>query len=56
MLKEGTLLSQLCLLLKEIRYGAIPATLFFKEVGYLGQGDQFKLLELMEEGLFKYQW
>ena len=53
-LKEGTLLSQLSLLFKEIRYGAIPATLFFKEVGYLSQGDQLRLVDLMEEGLFKF--
>ena len=52
--KEGTLLPQLSLLFKETRYGAIPATLFFKEVGYLSQGDQLRLVDLMEEGLFKF--
>ena len=53
MLKEETLLQQLSPLLKEIRYGAIPATLFLKEVGSLGSADQLKLLEWMEEGLFQ---
>ncbi len=53
-LREGSLLSQLALLFKEIRYGAIPATLFLKEVGYLNPGDQLRLLGLMEEGLFKH--
>ena len=55
MLKEGTLLHQLSLLFKEIRYGAIPTTLFLKEVGVSSPGDQFKLLELLEEGLFQFE-
>lgn len=53
MLKEETLLPQISPLFKEIRYGAIPATLFLKEVGSLGPADQLKLLEWMEEGFFQ---
>jgi len=54
MLKEGTLFHHLSLVFKETRNGALPATLFLKEVGHLGPGDQSKLHELLEEGLFKY--
>ena len=53
MQKEGTLLQQFSPLFKEIRYGAIPTTLFLKEVGCLGLGDQLKLLELLEGGFFQ---
>jgi hypothetical protein len=53
MLREGTLLSQLAPLFKEIHYGSTPVTLFLKEVGYLNHADQLKLLELLEEGYFK---
>ena len=55
MLKEGTLLQQFSPLFKEIRYGAIPTTLFLKEVGCLGLGDQLKLLELLEGGFFLFE-
>jgi hypothetical protein len=54
MLKQGALLFEIAPLLREIRYGEVPATLFLKEVGFLSQGDQSRLLELLEEGLFKY--
>src|SRR4030042_1035966 len=54
MLKEGTLHPQLAHLFKEIQYGAVPATLFLKEVGSLSLGDQSRLLELLEEGVFKH--
>ena len=52
MLKENTFSSQLAYILREIRFGAIPATLFCEEVGRLKHGDQLKLLELIEEGVF----
>ena len=39
--------------LKEINYGTIPATLYLKEVGYLGQSSQLKLLELIEDGILQ---
>ncbi|RPJ11279.1 MAG: hypothetical protein EHM36_01735, partial [Deltaproteobacteria bacterium] len=53
MVKEGTLLHHLSPLFREIRYGAIPATLFLKEVGQLGSGDQSRLVELVEEGFLR---
>ncbi len=53
MVKEGTLSHHLARLLKEARYGIIPATLFLREVGRLSLGDQSRLLELLEEGVFK---
>jgi nitrogen-specific signal transduction histidine kinase len=46
----GTHLSRL---FRELEQGAIPATLYLKEVGYLGQEDQVRLLELVEEGMFQ---
>jgi hypothetical protein len=55
MLKEGTLPQQFSPLFKEIRYGAIPTTLFLKEVGCLGLADQLKLLELLEGGSFQFE-
>lgn len=55
MVKEGTLFHHLARLFKEARYGIIPATLFLKEVGHLSLGDQSRLLELLEEGVFKLE-
>jgi transcriptional regulator with AAA-type ATPase domain len=54
MLKEKTFFSQLTCLFSEIRHGAIPATVFCKEVGALDHRDQLNLLELIEEGVFKF--
>ncbi len=53
MLKEATLSSRLASLFRELRYGAVPATLFLKEVASLCHGDQLKLLEVIEEGFFE---
>ena len=53
MLAPETFRSQLSHILKEINDGGIPATLYLKEVGYLGQVDQQGLLELMEDGVFQ---
>jgi hypothetical protein len=53
MFKEGTLFSQLAPLFNEIYYEAVPATLFLKEVEFLSHGDQLKLLEMIEGGIFK---
>jgi two-component sensor histidine kinase len=52
-LKEDGFVDQLSHLLKETNWGKIPATLYLKEVGELEQPDQFKLLELMEDGVFQ---
>jgi two-component sensor histidine kinase len=40
-------------LFKETNFGSTPTTLYLKEVGQLGQLDQSKLLELMEDGIFQ---
>ena len=50
---EAAFADQLIRLFKENNYGTIPATLYIKEVGQLGQTDQLKLLELMEDGIFQ---
>ena len=52
-LAEDRFVDQLIRLFKETNFGTIPATLYLKEVGQLGQLDQFKLLELMEDGIFQ---
>jgi nitrogen-specific signal transduction histidine kinase len=52
-LKEDSFHAQLSHLFKEINYGTIPATLYLKEVEYLGQSSQLKLLELIEDGLLQ---
>jgi nitrogen-specific signal transduction histidine kinase len=52
-LGENEFTEHLIHLFKEINYGAIPATLYLKEVGYLGQVNQLKLQELIEEGVFQ---
>ncbi len=53
MLNEKTFYHQLFQLFKEINDGAVPATLFLKEVGYLDHLSQLRLLELMEDGIFQ---
>jgi hypothetical protein len=45
--------NQLVRLLKETNYGTTPATIYLKEVGLLGQSDQLRLLELVEDGIFQ---
>ena len=50
---ENEFSEQLLHLFKEINYGTIPATLYLKEVGYLGQVNQLKLQELIEDGVFQ---
>jgi DNA-binding NtrC family response regulator len=52
-LTEDGFVDQLVRLFKETNFGATPATLYLKEVGQLGQLDQSKLLELMEDGIFQ---
>ncbi len=53
LLTEDAFADQLNRLFKENHYGETPATLYFKEVGQLGQTNQFILLELMEDGIFQ---
>ncbi len=52
-LTEDMFNAQLSHLFKEISYGTIPATLYLKEVGYLEQINQLKLLELVEDALLQ---
>ncbi|NWG01375.1 MAG: sigma 54-interacting transcriptional regulator [Syntrophaceae bacterium] len=52
-LTDDSFVDQLNRFYKETNYGAIPATLYLKEVGRLRQLDQFRLLELMEDGIFE---
>jgi nitrogen-specific signal transduction histidine kinase len=52
-LTEATFMAQLSRLFKELRDGASPITLYLREVGYLGQENQQKLVELIEEGFFQ---
>jgi two-component sensor histidine kinase len=52
-LTEDGFVDQLSRLFKETNWGTTPATLYLKEIGQLGQFDQFKLLELMEDGIFQ---
>jgi Sigma-54 interaction domain len=52
-LTEDAFVDQLVRLLKETNYGTTPATLYLKEIGKLGQVEQLRLLELMEDGIFQ---
>jgi len=52
-LTEDSFSDQLLRLLKEVNYGTIPCTLYLKEVGFLKQASQVKLLELIEDPLFQ---
>ena len=52
-LSENKFSEELFHLFKEINYGAIPATIYIKEVTYLGPVNQLKLLELIEDGVFQ---
>jgi len=52
MLNEEMFYHQLFHFFKETNDGAVPATLFLKEVGYLDHLSQLRLTELMEDGMF----
>lgn len=52
-LTEETFTGQVSRLFKEFHNGASPGTLYLREVGYLGQENQLKLVELIEEGFFQ---
>jgi hypothetical protein len=52
-LGEHVLLTHLFPLLEEIHFGMTPATFFLNEVGDLSPMDQLKLLELLEDGLWR---
>ena len=50
---EDSLNDQLLRIFKENNFGAIPATLYLKEIGELKQYSQSELLELVEDGFFQ---
>jgi nitrogen-specific signal transduction histidine kinase len=52
-LTEETFTAQVSRLFKEFHDGTSPGTLYLREVGYLGQENQLKLAELIEEGFFQ---
>src|SRR4030043_586438 len=52
-LAENAFSDQLSRLFDEINFGTTPTTLYLKEIGYLRQEDQLKLLELIEDGIFQ---
>jgi len=52
-LAEDAFSAQLSRLLKEFNDETTPATLYLKEVGSLGEENQLKLLELIEDGIFQ---
>jgi len=52
-LAKNGLFTHLCPLLEKIHFGMTPATFFLNEVGHLSPMDQFKLLELVEDGLLQ---
>lgn len=54
LLTEDAFLSQLSQVLRGLHDGALPATLYLREVGYLGQALQVKLLKLLEDPLFQH--
>jgi transcriptional regulator with AAA-type ATPase domain len=50
---EETFITQVSRLFKEFHDGTSPGTLYLREVGYLAQENQLKLVELIEEGFFQ---
>jgi transcriptional regulator with AAA-type ATPase domain len=52
-LTEETFTGQVSRLFKEFYDGTSPGTLYLREVGYLGQENQLRLVELIEEGFFQ---
>jgi hypothetical protein len=50
---DGFLREQFSHLFKEVDYRFVPITLYLKEVGSLGQTDQLRLLEMMEDSIFQ---
>jgi nitrogen-specific signal transduction histidine kinase len=50
---EDSFNDQFIRIFKENNFGTIPATVYLKEIGELGQSNQAKLLELVEDGFFQ---
>jgi hypothetical protein len=53
LVSDGGLPQQLADLFKEVDTRLVPITLYLNEVGGLGQRDQLKLLEIMEDGVLQ---
>ncbi len=52
-LTEDAFLDQLSRVLKDVKQTTLSATFYLREIGYLGQSAQARLLELLEDGLFQ---
>ena len=50
---EDSFSDQFIRIFKENNFGTIPATVYLKEIGELGQSNQAKLLELVEDGFLQ---
>jgi nitrogen-specific signal transduction histidine kinase len=50
---EDSFNDQFIRIYNENNFGTIPATVYLKEIGELGQSNQSKLLELVEDGFFQ---
>ena len=50
---EDSFNDQFIRIFNENNFGTIPATVYLKEIGELGQSNQSKLLELVEDGFFQ---
>jgi hypothetical protein len=53
-LTEETFREQLSRILREIREKGVPGTLYLREVGFLEEGNQLKLLELVGDGILSH--
>jgi nitrogen-specific signal transduction histidine kinase len=52
-LSGDAFIDQLSRLFQEINFGTTPATLYLREIGHLGQNNQSKLLDIVEDGVFQ---
>ncbi len=50
---EDSFNDQFIRIFKENNFGTIPAAVYLKEIGELGQSNQSKLLDLLEDGFFQ---
>jgi len=50
---EDSFYDQFIRIYKENNFGTIPATVYLREIGELGQSSQSRLLDLVEDGIFQ---
>ena len=50
---EDSFYDQFIRIYKENNFGTIPATVYLREIGELGQSSQSRLLDLIEDGFFQ---